>query len=128
MALNDKQLALAKLLGRIADCPTKEAAAVQCGYSAKYVFQLQHNEEWRAVRDTERDKNLSTLLYEADCALARKVRDGDVRAIDLAYKRCGVIQSGSNQVVNVNQTNAESFGERLERGIAGRNRITENTG
>ena len=128
MALTTKQGTLAKLLGRFTDSRTKAELAKAAGFSENRVYQLQHEPEFMAAVQVEADKHRTMLLLECDRSLWTLVRRGDVRAIDLAYKRCGVIQSGSNQVVNVNQTTGETFGDRLSAGIAGRNRITENTG
>lgn len=125
MALTDKQIALAKLLARIVDRPTKEEAAKTVGYSRKYVYALQHNEEWLALRAAEREKNISGLLYEADNATVKGIRNGDTNCIRLAYQRCGVIGSGTKVETHVH-TNGDSFGERLAAVEARRSGLTPN--
>ncbi len=128
MALNDKQLALAKMIGRFTDTRTKSQISKAAGFSEKRVYQLQHEPDFMAAVQVEADKHRTMLLLECDRSLWTLVKRGDVRAIDLAYKRCGVIQSGGNQVVNVQQTNTgETFADRLSEGI-GRNRITADEG
>ncbi len=128
MALNQKQQALAKALGRFTDTRTKAEIAKACGYGEARVYILQHDPEFMAAVQAEADKHRTMLLLECDRSLWTLVRRGDVRAIDLAYKRCGVIQSGSNQVVNVNQNAGQPFEDRLQEAFAGRNRITEKSG
>ena len=128
MGLTTKQNTLAKLLGRFTDTRTKAELAKAAGFSENRVYQLQHEPEFMAVVQAEADKHRTMLLLECDRSLWTLVRRGDVRAIDLAYKRCGVIQSGSNQVVNVNQNAGQPFEDRLQEAFAGRNRIAEKQG
>ncbi len=120
MKLNDKHMALAKMIGRFTDTRTKAEISKAAGFSEKRVYQLQHEPEFMAAVAAESEHHKSLLLLECDRALFRQVQKGDVRAIDLAYKRCGVIQSGGNQVVNVNTT--DDLATRLAGSIAERAR------
>lgn len=120
MALTKKQDALAKMLGRFTDTRRKVDIAKAAGFSESRLHQLQHEHEFMAVVAEESEHHKALLLLECDRALFRQVQRGDVRAIDLAYKRCGVIQTGGNQVVNVNTT--DDLATRLSTSIADRAR------
>lgn len=116
---NQKQLAVAQALADITDTRTDDEKAIEIGYATGYVYQLKRRPGFmdlvRQLMHEATQGNLPrvyTRLYNLTGADDERVA---VQAIGLYLKATGQIQSGTNVITNVNQSNNEgTLAERFE--------------
>jgi AcrR family transcriptional regulator len=84
-----QQLAAARLLVDPDNRMTYKEIATEVGISDRQFYRWREDEDYAALLEELSDRIMKTFISEVDKAVMKSVKQGSVKAMELAYKRSG---------------------------------------
>lgn len=108
---SSEQLAAARLLTDPDNRMTYGQIAEEVGVSERTLYRWREKEEFAQLLEELSDRIMKTFVSEVDKAVMKSVKNGSVKAMELAYKRSGKLKD-VKEVTSEVDVNVSSVGDK----------------
>lgn len=108
---SSEQLAAARLITDPECRMTNAQIAAEVGVAERTLYRWREKEEYAALLEELSDRLMKTFISEVDKAVMKSVKNGSVKAMELAYKRSGKLVD-KKEIQSDVDVNVQGVGEK----------------